>query len=115
VKYARMNVKINGFKNITVLEGDAREVVKGLPKADRILMNLPQLSEEFLPDALLKLKKGGVVHMHKILEREESEVFFDDIIRRMCSQGLDCELAGARDIKTYSPSASVYVFDIKRK
>lgn len=115
VKYARMNVKINGFRNITVLEGDARKVVKGLPMADRILMNLPQLSEEFLPDALSKLKKGGVVHMHKILERAESERFFDEIIQKMCARGLECELAGARDIKTYSPSASVYVLDIKRK
>ena len=114
VEYAKRNVKLNRFKNIVVIEGDAREVIKGLPKADRILMNLPQIAPEFLPDALRKVKKGGTVHMHSIMERVDAQSICDKLIDDMCQMGLKCELSELRELKTYSPTASVYVLDIIR-
>ena len=114
VEYAKKNVKLNRFKNIIVLEGDAREVVRDLPMADRVLMNLPQIAKEFLPDALMKVKKGGMVHMHSIMERGAAEENCRSLISDMQSKGLDCELSELRELKTYSPTASVYVLDIIR-
>ncbi len=114
VEYAKRNVKLNRFKNIIVLEGDAREVVKDLPMADRVLMNLPQIAKEFLPDALMKVNKGGMVHMHSIMERGAAEENCRSLISDMQSKGLDCELSELRELKTYSPTASVYVLDIIR-
>ena len=115
VEYMRTNIKLNHFSNIVPMEGDARELIKDLPMADRIIMNLPQIAQEFLPDALARTKKGGIVHMHKIMGREESDKVIALIIDEMNSKGLKCRLSEKRDLKTYSPSASVYVIDIVRE
>ena len=114
VEYMKKNIKLNHFKNIVAMEGDARELIKGLPDADRIIMNLPQIAQEFLPDALRKTKKGGTVHMHKIMGRAESDGIVSDLISEMNSEGLACSLIDKRELKTYSPSSSVYVLDIRK-
>lgn len=115
VEYMKVNIRLNRFSNIVPIEGDAREVLKELPDADRVIMNLPQIAQEFLPDALSKTKSGGTVHMHKIMERADSDAIVSELISDMCSRGLDCELSEKRELKTYSPSASVYVIDIRRR
>ena len=115
VEYMKQNIRINRFDNIVPIEGDARVLIRDLPDADRIIMNLPQIAQEFLPDALMKTKKGGTVHMHKIMEREESDDVVSGIISDMNSKGLACRLSEKRELKTYSPSASVYVIDIIRE
>ena len=115
VEYMRKNIELNHFSNIVPMEGDARELIKDLPMADRIIMNLPQIAQEFLPDALARTKKGGIVHMHKIMGREESDKVIALIIDEMNSKGLKCRLSEKRDLKTYSPSARVYVLDIVRE
>ena len=115
VEYMRTNIRLNRFDNIVPMEGDARELIKGLPDADRVIMNLPQIAQEFLPDALAKTRKGGMVHMHKIMGREESDKVIALILNDMNSKGLKCRLSQKRELKTYSPSASVYVLDIVRE
>jgi len=110
----KINIRLNHFDNIVPLEGDAREVVKELPFADRIIMNLPQIAQEFLPDALSKLRVGGTVHMHKIMERTDSDSIVSDIVKSMCASGYKCHLSEKKELKTYSPSASVYVIDLIR-
>lgn len=114
VEYAKINAELNRFDNIIPIEGDAREVIKGLPDADRVIMNLPQSAEDFLPDALSKTKKNGIVHMHKILGRDEIGQFCKDLIGNMSSHGFKCEIENIKELKTYSPSASVYVIDVKK-
>ena len=93
------------------MEGDASEAVKGLPMADRVIMNLPQIAYRFLDVALSKTKKGGIVHMHRIMERSESDALTGQLIQEMYQKGLSCHLSEKRELKTYSPTASVYVFD----
>ena len=115
VEYMKVNIKLNHFDNIVPMEGDARELIKDLPMADRVIMNLPQIAQEFLPDALSRTKVGGTVHMHKIMGREESDKVIALIIDEMNSKGLKCRLSDRRELKTYSPSASVYVLDIIRE
>ena len=115
VEYMKKNIKLNRFDNIVAMEGDARELIKDLPEADRVIMNLPQIAQEFLPDALMKTKVGGTVHMHKIMGRDESDGVVKALIDEMNSKGLRCRLQDKRELKTYSPSASVYVLDIVKE
>ncbi len=110
--FMKRNIELNRISNIIPMEGDASEVVKDLPQADRVIMNLPQIAYRFLDVALSKTKKGGVVHMHRIMERETSDALTDELVNDMCQKGMDCHLAQKRELKTYSPTASVYVFDI---
>ena len=53
--------------------------------------------------------------MHKILERAEIEKFCKGLIDDMGKRGLHCEISELKELKTYSPSASVYVIDLKRR
>lgn len=115
VEYMKRNIAMNHVKNIVPIEGDARDEIRKLPDADRIIMNLPQIAEKYLPDALGKTREGGMVHMHRIMERETSDDECDIIIKDMRSRGLECILSEKRELKTYSPSASVYVLDIVRE
>lgn len=110
--FARRNAEMNGADNLVAITGDATEVVRTLPKADRIIMNLPQMADRFLGDALGALKPGGTVHMHRILERSELETFKSELGDRMASEGHSIEFSRVSEMKTYSPTMSVYVFDI---
>ena len=112
--FMKRNIDLNRAKAIVPMEGDASVAVKDLPPADRVVMNLPQIAYRFLDVALSKTKKGGIVHMHRIMERDESDSLTEQLLDDMRSKGLDCHLAEKRELKTYSPSASVYVFDVIR-
>lgn len=109
VAFMERNIAMNHFDNIVPIHGDARKITKDLPKADRIIMNLPQSAQDFLTDALDALKDGGMIHMHRISERDADH---DDIVEKATSAGFDIEIREMIELKTYSPSMSVFVFDI---
>ena len=112
--YMIENIRINKVKNVVPMEGDATVVVQDLPLADRVVMNLPQIAYRFLDVALSKTKKGGVVHLHRIMERATCDEEMESLLDEMRSKGMDCHIHKKWEMKTYSPTASVYVFDIIR-
>jgi len=111
-RFMKENIKMNKANNIIALQGDARTVMRDLPKADRVIMNLPQSAVDFLDVALNAVKVGGIVHLHTILEKDvDPETVLDDVRKK----GFIVELKGINELKTYSPSSSVYVLDIIRR
>lgn len=102
------NIEMNRSVNIHPMQGNAQEIVKDLPKADRIIMNLPQSAIDFLEDALHASKKGAVIHLYRIMERDAS----DDIVEMARSLGHNVAIKEKIELKTYSPTMSVYVFDL---
>ncbi len=113
--YAMRNKELNHIYNIVPLTGDSSVVIKELPYADRIIMNLPQMADTFLDAALSRTKVGGTVHMHRIMERSEMEPFIEEIKERMRSSGYGVCIDKVSELKTYSPTMSVYVLDIIRE
>jgi tRNA (guanine37-N1)-methyltransferase len=109
---AERNIKLNKAKNIISICGDSSEAIKGLPSADRIIMNLPHIADSFLPDALANLKEGGIVHLHKIMERSSSAEEISELIGNMKKRGFMIRVERIAELKTYSPTMSVYVLDI---
>jgi tRNA (guanine37-N1)-methyltransferase len=69
IKYLKTNCKLNKVENLVhPMLGDARELIpKNLEaKVDRIIMNLPSESLEFIDVACLALKtEGGVIHCYQ--------------------------------------------------
>lgn len=69
IRYLRRNCELNGVESLVhPILGDAREVVSRDLKgaADRVIMNLPSESSEFIDVACLALKAGGgVVHFYQ--------------------------------------------------
>lgn len=111
--FARMNAERNHVTNLVPLTGDSSELVYDLPMADRIIMNLPQIADRFLPFALDRLRSGGVVHMYKIIEREEFPGFCDGLVATAAAAGHSITVSSS-ELKTYSPTMSVYSLDITK-
>ena len=75
-------------------------------------MNVPQMAERFLDFGLRAVKPAGIILMHKIMERSELEPFQKEMAKRMADEGLGMRVVRVSELKTYSPTMSVYVFDI---
>jgi len=95
--YLKKNIEINKVRNVFPYLGDCREIVKELPDFDRIIMNLPKSSLDFMDTALNKIKKNGIIHLYSIKQKEEIKYNVIDI----------------QKVKSYSPGVYVWRYDIK--
>ncbi len=101
-RYARENVMLNGLAGIIeVIEGDAKEVIKRLPHANHVIMNLPHSSFQFLPEAI---EKGDIIHYYEIMERGKEKKRMEEITKLVRSHGYDVEIKNIRAVGSYSPS-----------
>ena len=63
--------KLKGL--IKPLHGDCRELAISLPKADRIIMNLPSYSQEYIDVVCQILKPGGIIHFYQFVATEDGK------------------------------------------
>ena len=108
VEYMRGNVRINKVENIIEpICADAREAIKRLPKADRVIMNLPHSAHEFWADAIGALKEKGTINYYEISEKEGIEGRIEALKKEARSLGFEAEARSVRIVHPYSP-AQVY-------
>jgi tRNA (guanine37-N1)-methyltransferase len=70
IKYLKENITLNKVTNVKAILGDAIEAIRGLPKADRIIMNAPrQNNQKTLNAAKKRVKKGGLIHYYTTSEQ----------------------------------------------
>ncbi len=81
VDLLKKNAELNKV-NIDVFKGDLKKVWKKLPEADRVIMNLPKRSVEFLPIAVKLCKKGGKIHVYTDQERVKTPKGFKHVFTR---------------------------------
>jgi len=75
-KLCEQNIKLNKLKGKVVsLNGDATKIIKEKlkNKADRVLMLLPERSDEFLDIAISSLKNDGVIHYYSHIHAEKKQ------------------------------------------
>ena len=81
VSYLKGNIRLNKVDNVIALWGDVSDVCEKLGKvADRVIMNLPEGSGEFLGVVGKIAKRGCVVHFYCFLSDEE---LFDAGVERI--------------------------------
>lgn len=112
-RFARLNAENNRIGCLVPMTGDSSVLISDLPEADHIIMNLPQTAERFLGSAVDKLKKGGTAHMYKIIGRDAFPDFCGDQITLMKARGHSVGIRYS-ELKTYSPTMSVYSMDIQK-
>ncbi|MFH0875986.1 MAG: class I SAM-dependent methyltransferase family protein [archaeon] len=85
-EYGLKNIELNKLNNITLINGDVRDVLPALNrKFDRILMPLPKDADTFLDTALLAAKKGTIIHLYDF--EHENEVFLgEEKVKKACGQ-----------------------------
>ena len=104
------NVADNGVGDIVIpILADNRSLL-GRGFADRILMGYVQTTSDFLPAALRMIRTGGVIHYHDTFYVHE---YMDRIREIFDSSGCDYEILSVREVKSFAPSVSHYVADIR--
>lgn len=112
VELMRENLLLNRASGVVPLEGDARDLIYSLPRADRVIMNLPHSAIDFFADALGQLKEGGVIHLYHICEREDLPTVLEELCMQARDMGVELKVLRSEELRTYSPSASVFSVDL---
>ncbi len=107
IHYLKENIKMNKVEGITAILGDAREVA-GKIKADRIIMNLPHSSFQFLPYALKSANRGAYIHYYEILSRDNHRE--EDLKSKAREMGYEIRILEKRRVHPYSPSKDMFSF-----
>jgi tRNA (guanine37-N1)-methyltransferase len=119
VDLLKVNIKVNRVENrVFPILSDAREIAKTKLKStcDRVVMNLPETSMEFVDSACDVLKReGGVVHFYCFIRSPES---IDSLKRRFTefveNNGRKVgEFLFAKSIRETAPFESQVVLDAK--
>ncbi|RLF75769.1 MAG: tRNA (guanine-N1)-methyltransferase [Thermoplasmata archaeon] len=113
--YLERNIHINHVEDVVeAYLGDAADVVPTIEdRVDRIVMNHPTEAIEFLEIALQKISPGGMIHLYTLLE---VDMFKGAVLRvqEVAQRNLrDVKLSSVREVKGYSPSSSIFCFDLE--
>jgi len=113
VEYMERNIRLNKADGIVAILGDANVVLADLPQVDRVIMNLPQSAMEFLSLAVSRCKPGAMIHIYLISERESWPEMRARALQQGSETGRVLRLSMEKELKTYSPTMSVYALDIQ--
>jgi tRNA (guanine37-N1)-methyltransferase len=120
-QYMQENIRLNRVygKVIPILGGATEVIEKRLCHlADRVLMPLPEKAFEYLPYALLALKKtGGWIHYYDFeyakKDEDAAEKVKLKVSERLQSHGVTFEIPLARVVRATGPNWYQVVLDIK--
>ena len=114
--YAMENVLLNNLQDrVTIMHGDVKHKIPPLKKKfDRIVMPLPKTGEQFLDLALLKAKKGAVIHLYSFLEENEINSYAKKV-KEICKK-LGDSVKILRKVKCgqFSPGTFRVCLDLKK-
>src|SRR3989449_3079599 len=98
VELLRENVRRNRA-NVVVHEGHGPSLLRGLAPVDRVIMDLPQSSAEFLPTAAASVRDGGIVNFYTIEERGLIEDAKEETVQLVRQHGQGAEVLSARIVR----------------
>ena len=110
-RYLIKNIERNGvFDKVVPILGDNRHML-GKRFADRVIMGYVQTTSLFLPKAMEVVKRGGVIHYHDTFYVNEYEKRIEEIFSAAAGEGFEIERI--REVKSFAPSVSHYVADVR--
>jgi len=109
IKWALKNFDRNGInkKYFSFFTSKFEDYHFGAQKFDRIILNNPTNCLPFLDKAMKLVVKMGMIHFYSICPKDDS---FQ--ISRYLTEEFEC--IAKREVHAYSPSSSLFVFDIRR-
>ncbi len=117
IKYMKENIQLNKLKGkITPINEDINQIViekfkKESIKFDRIIMNLPGSSSEFLDLAITLIKNNGVIHYYEFSDDYENGI---NKIKKIANKyDKTIEILNTRKVKSSSPGMWHVVIDAK--
>ncbi|MEW5954976.1 MAG: class I SAM-dependent methyltransferase family protein [Candidatus Micrarchaeota archaeon] len=123
VKLLKENIALNKVAGrVVAVKADAKKFCarkENKAAFDRIVMPLPHSAREFLPSALLALKRGGMVHFYSMGEKrnrkgEKLDVFAEPLASIAVACGKkNFRLLAERVVLHYSPFEDEVVIDFR--
>ena len=116
VKYMRENIRLNKFKNIEAVLGDAREAVfKNYSNfADRVLMPLPKSADAFLDVAIAGARDGGAIHFYAFAPEGNPYSEAEKKIREEAEKaGAKVSFLNERIVRPYAPKVVQVAIDFR--
>ena len=108
ISYLLKNIDLNRLKGkIMPVCGDSGIVIKELPPADHIIMNLPHGALIYLESAKQSLRPGGSIQFYFIGDPEDIEATMERI------RDAGFEVTDKRIVHGYSPSESMIYLSLK--
>ena len=126
-KYFSSNIKLNKLKgkitpynrNVKALLNPTNQIGKRLfGKVNRIIMNLPERSIDFIDVACFLMKKSGsFLHFYQISEKPNPiEKSIEDLEKKLNNfNWVIVEIGLSKIVKSYSPKAELIVIDLSVK
>lgn len=126
-RYLKENVKINKIKGEIILEiVDVKNLLESTNqlgknlyhKADRIIMNLPENSINFIDVACFLMKEsGGILHFYQFSEKPDPvEKTLNNLEKELTRLNWEIETSiNSKIVKHYSPKSELVVIDLKIK
>lgn len=112
INYMIKNIKLNKINGISPMLGDARDIAPKLARPDRIIMNLPHTAIDFLDVALKIINPRGTIHLYIILEAESIDIIKRSVAHLAVSLKRGISFKNIHEVHTYSPTQSLYCFDL---
>ena len=113
VELLRENVRRNRAETVIVHEGAGQEVLPGLGRVDRVIMDLPQTAREFLPATLPYVRAGGVIHFYTIAERSLIKEAGEEAVALARGAGRKANVLASRIVRGYSPGKVHLAIDLR--
>ena len=110
------NIKLNRVEDrVKPILGDCREVLKQIhEKFDRVIMDLPHSSINYLDLALEKTKQNGIIHLYLVgVGRDPVEDARERVLKKIRGLGFDVDILYARRVMEIAPRKSTIVLDLK--
>jgi len=108
------NIRANKVEGIVVpMLGDARECASKVPPVNRIIMNLPHSSFDFLDVAAGKIAEEGTIHYYEIIEQDQLDSRIAQVKERLASLNKPVKETAVRTVKSYSPTMRFFAVDLE--
>ena len=109
MKWALKNFNRNGIdkKYFNFFSSKFEDYDFGLQKFDRIILNNPTNCLPFLDRAMALVVENGMIHFYSICPKDGSFSLSEHL-----AEGFEC--IAKKEVHAYSPSSSLFVFDIRR-
>jgi tRNA wybutosine-synthesizing protein 2 len=110
--YLRENIQLNRVADrVQPVLGDCKDRTPvGL--ADRVIMGMVQVTDQYLQTGIRALRPGGTLHYHQTIpSRLYPEAAIADVVKAAETEGRKAEITGCSRVKKYSPGVVHAVVD----
>lgn len=113
IKYLKKNISLNKVEDkVFAIWADAKNVTDKIGRADRIIMNLPERSSEYIDTACKIINEKGIVHYYCFVSEPDPELkASDEIGKALLACGKKGETIFSKKIKEIAPRTWMVAVD----